>query len=148
MRKKAAAAPTQPPAAAASKAKGKAAAAAAPPPSSKPASKKAATAGQASSKRAAQETAHVAAPWHAAAVPDEPLPPALPAVPPPPPPDPRLVQAEAAISALFTSQRCEDLPLEDVRAAAGLPHDELDALLDRMDKENKLMVRAGSVYLI
>ena len=66
----------------------------------------------------------------------------------PPPPDPKLVAAEAAISALFTAQRREDLPLEMVREAAGLPGDELDKLLKKMDDENKLMCRAGSVYLI
>ena len=46
------------------------------------------------------------------------------------------------------AQRCEDLPLADVRAAAGLADAELDALLLEMDDENKLMVRNGQVYLI
>ena len=75
-------------------------------------------------------------------------PPLAPPPPPPPPPDPRMVAAESAIAALFAAQRCEDLPLESVRSAAGLPEADLTALLEKMDKENKLMVRAGSVYLI
>jgi hypothetical protein len=87
-----------------------------------------------------------------------PAPPPAPSAPPPPPPpprapspppiDPRFAKAEEAIAALFSSQRSEDLPLEMVRTAAGLADDELDQLLERMDAENKVMCRAGSVYLI
>ena len=35
-----------------------------------------------------------------------------------------------------------------VREAAALPEDELTKLLEKMDNDNKLMCRAGSVYLI
>jgi len=56
--------------------------------------------------------------------------------------------AEKAISDLFRTQRCEDLPLEEVRAATGLPAAKLESLLNFMDNENKLMCRAGQVYLI
>ena len=56
--------------------------------------------------------------------------------------------AEKTISTLFSAQRCEDLPLEMVREATGLPKEKLDALIHFMDNENKLMCRAGVVYLI
>ena len=56
--------------------------------------------------------------------------------------------AETAIAKLFATQRCEDLPLQMVREAAALPEDELTKLLEKMDNDNKLMCRAGSVYLI
>ena len=74
------------------------------------------------------------------------MPPPLP--PPPPPPDPRLVAAELAIADLFKSERKEDLPLEMVQKASGLPNDDLDVLLKKMDDENKLLCRQGTVYLI
>ena len=101
------------------------------------------------SKKAAPSAAEAPSAWYAPAAP--PPPPAAPPTPPPapPPPDPRIVKAEAAIAALFAAQRCEDLPLSMVREAAGLDDAELNELLERMDKvENKLMCRAGSVYLI
>ena len=103
------------------------------------------------SKKAAAVPAAVAASSTAptrAAPPAPPPPPPPPAPPPPPPPDPKMVAAEAAIAKLFKDQRSEDLPLEMVKGAAGLADGDLDTLLKKMDDENKLMCRAGSVYLI
>ena len=59
-----------------------------------------------------------------------------------------IATAEAAISALFASERCEDLPLERLATATGLDSVRLDALIAFMDDENKLMCRKGIVYLI
>ena len=53
-----------------------------------------------------------------------------------------------AIADLFKSERKEDLPLEMVQKASGLPNDDLDVLLKKMDDENKLLCRQGTVYLI
>jgi pyruvate/2-oxoglutarate dehydrogenase complex dihydrolipoamide acyltransferase (E2) component len=83
--------------------------------------------------------------------------PAAPPSPPPPPPPPpcpegftlaETTAAEKAIADLFRQQRCEDLPLDEVRAATGLPSSKLETLLAFMDNENKLMCRKGQVYLI
>jgi molybdopterin/thiamine biosynthesis adenylyltransferase len=77
-----------------------------------------------------------------------------PTTPPPPPPCPEgftlaeTTAAEKAIADLFRQQRCEDLPLDEVRAATGLPSSKLETLLAFMDNENKLMCRKGQVYLI
>ena len=75
--------------------------------------------------------------------------PAAPAVAPPPPkppPPPEEAKAERVISALFKAGRCEDMPLQTIRDAvardaAELPAERLDALLARLDIEDKLMVR-------
>ena len=116
---------------------------AAPPP--KPSSSASSSSG--GKGKAAQAGAPTAAPPpQASSVPSAPPPPPLP--PPPPPPDPRLVAAELAIADLFKSERKEDLPLEMVQKASGLPNDDLDVLLKKMDDENKLLCRQGTVYLI
>lgn len=71
-----------------------------------------------------------------------------PAAAPTPPPNPRFEAAEKAISALFSKQRSEELPLEMVRGAVELSNEELDELLQQMDDANKVMCRQGSVYII
>ena len=132
---------------AASGGKAKAATAAAPkvkpPPAAAAASKKPGGPPTALAPSAVPSAAPPRSAFAAPAAPAAPPPP-----PPPPPPDPKLVAAEAAIAKLFKDQRCEDLPLEMVKQAAGLPDAELEQLLKKMDDENKLMCRAGSVYLI
>ena len=116
---------------------------AAPPPKS---SSSASSSSGGKGKAAQAGAPSVAPPPQASSVPSAPPPPPLP--PPPPPPDPRLVAAELAIADLFKSERKEDLPLEMVQKASGLPNDDLDVLLKKMDDENKLLCRQGTVYLI
>ena len=56
--------------------------------------------------------------------------------------------AQAAISNLFSKEHTEDLPIDKLHAAAQLSEEHFKALLQRLDEENKVMVHAGTAYLI